>query len=307
MCGSEISHCHHYFFHRFVWQCGSVTFVWLSFIICVAPIFFSDPDPLVLKAYTPGYVQSQIDLLMRQKKFTTKLVLEKPKLPPKKTGEDPSKGGPAQDLLKGQADPVPQQSSADPTPTADPVSPSSHHTRSRDPKSVKVRKAGSVTGAIIPPEYKKQRAYRGDASKYSLKNASQLRRLQDYLWFNGSLEACLTPKDGDCLYSALKWGIDFPQEYSADLLKRQVIVTICEHPDFFLRKLEIGIKGTYGRNRLTKEEYKKKELDGTLEPDEIKDYCAPGPFSLVEYLEYIWKDGTWGDETFMAALSIQWQ
>ena len=109
------------------------------------------------------------------------------------------------------------------------------------------------------------------------------------------------------MYSALKWGIDFPQEYSADLLKRQVIVTICEHPDFFLRKLEIGIKGTYGGNRLTKEEYKKKEQDGTLEPDEIKDYSAPGPFSLVEYLEYIWKDGTWGDETFMAALSMQWQ
>ena len=195
-------------------RCGSVTFVRLLFIICAAPNFVSDPDPLVLKVYTPGYVQSQIDLLKRQKKFTTKLVLEKPKLPPKKTEEDPSKGGSAQDLLKGQVDPVPQQSS-DPTPSADPTptASSSHHTRSRDPKSVKIRKAGSSTGAIIPPEYKKQRAYRGDASKYSLKNASQLRRLQDYLWFNGSLEACLTPKDGDCLYSALKWGIDFPQEY----------------------------------------------------------------------------------------------
>ena len=44
-----------------------------------------------------------------------------------------------------------------------------------------------------------------------------------------------------------------------------------------------------------------------MEPDEIKDYSAPGPFSLVEYLEYMWKDGTWGDETFVAALSIQWQ
>ena len=28
-----------------------------------------------------------------------------------------------------------------------------------------------------------------------------------------------------------------------------------------------------------KAEYKKKEKDGTLEPDEIKDYSAPGPFS----------------------------
>ena len=318
MCGSKLRRCRRYFVRRSVWWCGSVIFVQLPFIICAAPNFVSDPDQLVLKAYTPAFVQSQIDLLKRQKKFTTKLILEKPKLPPKKSGDpakgqpaDP-KGGSAQSLLMGQSDPEPQQgsapkASADPTPTTDPVPSSSHHTRSRDPKSVKIRKAGSGTGAIIPPEYKKQRAYRGDASRYSLKNASQLRRLQDYLWFNGSLETCLTPKDGDCLYSALKWGIDFPQEYSADLLKRQVIVTICEHPDFFLRKLEIGIKGTYGGNRLTKEEYKKKEQDGTLEPDEIKDYSAPGPFSLVEYLEYIWKDGTWGDETFVAALSIQWQ
>ena len=194
----------------------------------------------MLKANTPAYVQSQIDLLKRQKKFTTKLVLEQPKLPPKKSEGDPAKGGSAQNLLKGQSDPDPQQGSAptpsaDPTPKADPVPSSSHHTRSRDPKSVKIRKAGSGTGAIIPPEYKKQRAYRGDASRYSLKNASQLRRLHDYSWFNGRFEACPTPKDGDCLYSALQWGIDFPQEYSADLLKRQVIVTVCEHPDFILR------------------------------------------------------------------------
>ena len=159
-------------------RCSSVTFVRLPFIICAAPNFVSDLDPLVLKAYTPAYVQNQIDLLKRQKKFTTKLILEKPKLPPKKSG-DPAKGQPAdpkggfaQDLLKGQSDPDLQQgsvptTSADPTPTADPVPSSSHHTRSRDPKSVKIRKAGSGAGAIIPPEYKKQKAYRGDASNLS--------------------------------------------------------------------------------------------------------------------------------------------
>ena len=83
MCGSKIHRCRHYFVHHFVRRCSSVTFVWLFFVISAAPIFFSDPDPLVFKAYTPAYVQSQIDLLKRQKKFTTKLVLEKPKLPPK--------------------------------------------------------------------------------------------------------------------------------------------------------------------------------------------------------------------------------
>ena len=161
-------------------QCGSVSFVWLPFIIRAAPNFVSDPDPLVLKAYTPAYVQSQIDLLKRQKKFTEKLVLEKPKLPPKKTGEDPSKGGSAQDLLKGQADPVPQQDPI-PTPSADPTPSTSHGTRSKDPKSIKIRKSGASAQAIIRPEYIKQRAYRGDAARYSLKNAAQLRRLQDYL------------------------------------------------------------------------------------------------------------------------------
>ena len=65
LCGSEISRCRRYFVHRFVRQCGSVTFVRLPFISCAAPNFVSDPDPLVLKAYTPAYVQSQIDLLKR--------------------------------------------------------------------------------------------------------------------------------------------------------------------------------------------------------------------------------------------------
>ena len=98
--GSQLRHCRCYFVRHSVQWCGSVTFVWLPFIISAAPNFVSDLDPLVLKAYTPGYVQSQIDLLKRQKKFTTKLVLEKPKLPPKETGEDPSKGGSAQVFLK---------------------------------------------------------------------------------------------------------------------------------------------------------------------------------------------------------------
>ena len=48
-------------------QCGSDTFVQLPFIIGVALNFVSDPDPLVLKAYTPGYVQSQIDLFEEAK------------------------------------------------------------------------------------------------------------------------------------------------------------------------------------------------------------------------------------------------
>ena len=195
----------------------------------------------MLKAYTPGYVQSQIDLLKRQKKFTTKLVLEKPKLPPKKLGKIHLKVVQHKIFLKDrlilyhskaliqhpQLILLLQQTLF------------LHPATTQGPEilnQLRSGKAGSGTGAIIPPEYKKQRAYRGDASKYSLKNASELRRLQDYLWFNGSLEACLTPKDGDCLYSALKWGIDFPQEYSADLLKRQVIVTICEHPYFFFEE-----------------------------------------------------------------------
>ena len=131
-----------------MWRCGSISFVWLPFIIRAAPNFISDPDPLVLKAYTPAYVQSQ----KRQKKFTEILVLEKPKLPPKKTGEDPSKGVSAQDLLKGQADPVPQEDPA-PTPSADPTPFTSHGTRSKDPKSIKIRKSGASAQAIIPPEY----------------------------------------------------------------------------------------------------------------------------------------------------------
>ena len=279
-----------------------------------APVFVSEPAPLVLKAYTPAFIQSQLDLLKRQKKFTEKITLEKAEIkekegepggdpdPAKEPFDDPSKQ-PAKDPGLGK-EPVqdPSPKSAEPTPVPH------HFTRSKSTsKTSKTQKSGEAAGAIMPPKYEKQKKFRGGADRYSLKNASELLRLNEYLHMNGSYEICPTPKDGDCLYSAIKWGCDFPQEYSSDLMKRQIIATMCEEPDFFLKYLYDGIAGEYGGIRLSKEEYAQRKKDGKLTADNIHDASAPGPFSFCEWMEYIWQDGTWGDEPIITAMSLQWQ
>ena len=292
----------------------------IRLLIRAAPVFISEPADLALKAYTPAFVQSQLDLLKRQKKFTAKITLQQAEIDKKKAqGEDPGQGEadpskePSQDPAKEPSkepakEPAKEPSKQpDPVPPAKSAEPSGPSTRSKDSKPSRVQKKGAAAGAIMPPKYERQRKFRGGADRYSLKNASELLRLTEYLHLNGNYEICPTPKDGDCLYSAIKWGCDFPQEYSSDLMKRQIIVTMCQEPDFFLKYLYDGIAGEYGGVRLTKEEYEQKKKDKDLSADQIHDYSAPGPFSFCEWLEYIWQDGTWGDEPIITALSLQWQ
>ena len=289
----------------------------LQCLICVAPVFVAELAPLELKAYTPAFVQSQLDLLKRQKKFTEKITLQKAEIK-KKEGEPGGDPDPAKDPAKEPSEDPSKQPDKDPglgkEPTQDPSKsaepvPSLHHfTRSRSTsKTSKTQKSGESAGAIMPPKYEKQKKFRGGADRYSLKNASELLRLNEYLHINGNYEICPTPKDGDCLYSAIKWGCDLPQEYSSDLMKRQIIATMCEEPDFFLKYLYDGIAGEYGGIRLSKEEYAQRKKDGKLTPDNIHDASSPGPFSFCEWMEYIWQEGTWGDESIITAISLQWQ
>ena len=284
----------------------------LRCLICAAPVFFVEPADLELKAYTPAFVQSQLDLLKRQKKFTEKITLVQDEIDKEKQSDVPGQGEPDPSKDPSQEPSKDPGKEPDPAPGQPPVNPavpstSGPSTRSKDPKTGRIKKSGVAAGAIMPPKYEKQRKFRGGADKYSLKNASELLRLGEYLHMNGSYEICPTPKDGDCLYSAVKWGCDFPQEYSSDMMKRQLIVTMCENPDFFLQYLYDGIAGEYGGVRLSKEKYEQKRKDNELTPDQIHDYSAPGPFSFCEWLEYIWQDGTWGDESVITALSLQWQ
>ena len=71
--------------------------------------------------------------------------------------------------------------------------------------------------------------------------------------------------------------------------------------------LHVHIKGNYGHVRLTKSQYRKKDRDGTLTPQERSDFNEPGPFSLVSYLEAFLDKVFYGDEITLVLISMMWQ
>ena len=158
----------------------------------------------------------------------------------------------------------------------------------------------------IPPKYSKQ-VYRGAASVFSLANASQLSRIGDYLWLNAEMELCSTPKDGACLYHAVRHGIDLPQECVYQILKRQLLVWLAQNARFGYELFHPTIQLIYGSEKLPQEKYDALKASNKLTKKQIEDQAMPGPFSYLTYLKHQLKDDTWADEVMVAAMSMMWQ
>ena len=60
------------------------------------------------------------------------------------------------------------------------------------------------------------------------------------------------------MFSAIKWGADFPTEYVTPLMRRDIVVFLAENADYFYHLFEDCIKGNYGGLRLSREEYLQK-------------------------------------------------
>ena len=245
---------------------------------CVA-----EAAPLQLKCYTPGYVQAAIDNLRTNDLYIKKLQLTRQE---KKTADEPG-----------------------PEPST-----SGHDTRgaSKEPEEVEnpVKKAMGFKDFIrgkAPPAYQSAAALRGPAREFSLSNTQELTRLTAYLYLNGKYDLYSTPKDGACMFSAVRWGCDIPVEYVTPLFRRDLVVFLAENADYFYHELEQTILGTYGGLRLTREEYLQKTKAGTITPSEEFEYNHPGPFSYQEYLQYLLLDTTWGDEALIVTMSKRWQ
>ena len=271
--------------------CGSCGYVpqWCGYVhrLCgyvQSFLRFSESAPLVLKAYTPAYVQASLDALQGNALYTQKLVLKRalPKQP-----EDPAAGTSKEPThaTRGASAPPP-----------DPVNLVKEH----------MGYSSHIRGKT-PPAFKQAEFLRGPAKEFSLANVQVLAQLTAYLYLNGKYDLVSTPKDGSCLFSSVKWGCDMPTEFVTPLFRRQLVVFLAENAGFFFNELEVHIKGNYGGIRLTREEYLRKTHDGTITPAEEYDYCHPGPFSYAEYLEYLLKDATWGDEVLIVTMSMMWQ
>ena len=240
--------------------------------------FVVESAPLEIRGLTPGFVQAALDHLLLNDLYTKKLELGR--LGP----SDKDKDQPA------------------------------HDTRGASNEKEVVNKvvqamgySKDIRGKMPKPFSSRTEALRGSAKDFSLANAHELTMLTAYLYLNGKYDLFSTPKDGSCLFSACKWGADFPAEYVNPLMRRDLVCFIAEHAAFFYELFELHIKGVYGGLRLSKEEYEQKRKDKTITPSEEYEYHHPGPFSFKEYLEYILLDGTWGDEIMIVAMSLRWQ
>ena len=93
--------------------------------------------------------------------------------------------------------------------------------------------------------------------------------------------------------------MDCPLELSSTHLRRQIVVTVAENPEFFWPVLALHMKGNYGHLRLDKATYDQKKTQ-----QEKEDYECPGPFSLIGYLKALLKRKFWGDEMALMISSM---
>ena len=113
-------------------------------------------------------------------------------------------------------------------------------------------------------------------------------RLLEYLHMNGEYKPVQVQRRGACQYTSFWWGIDCPMEFTNTHLRRQLVMELIKHKEFFFPILHEHIAMNYGALRLSAQEYKAKCHDGSIMEEEREVYNDPGPFSFRTYLEHIW-------------------
>ena len=155
-----------------------------------------------------------------------------------------------------------------------------------------------VEGEVLP-HFLEQASYSSHAStSLCLENQEQYTRLAHYMYSWGRYHCVPVAPDGSCLFSSLRRIISAPFEYRNIHLRRQLVVTLANHKEFFFYLLKEHIWGTYGFPRLSEEEYQQKYADGLN---------CPGPFSFHSYLSALLDPEMWGDEQVLCLCSMMWQ
>ena len=101
--------------------------------------------------------------------------------------------------------------------------------------------------------------------------------------------------------------MDTPLEWSNTHLRCQVVAHIVRHVQFLFPLIAVHIQGNYGHLRISETEYNDKMDDSTTIQQEREDYEAPGPFSLVTYLQAMLKGDFYADEITLIVISMMWQ
>ena len=238
-------------------------------------LVFAESGDLPLRMVSKSFLQAQLDKLKTVEKYTVPLTMEKAEVVKKHDGgdgEQPSKK----------------------TKEGDPSAPSLLQPEDDMVKSV-IRSEDRILGRKPSKRKAPFKGGKHTAEVFGLQNLSEVTELQEYLELNGNYHLKHVPKDGSCFWSSVLEQILYPAEYQYMMLKRQMVLTVTEHPEFFFNALGFHIKSQYGIERLTPEEYSKKVEDNTITQQELADQDSPGPFSFVGYLEYLLEPKTWGD------------
>ena len=160
----------------------------------------------------------------------------------------------------------------------------------------------------VPPHFPEQASYSSHAStSLCLENQEQYTRLAHYMYSQGGYDCVPVAPDGSCMFSSLRRVISAPFEYRNIHLRRQLVVTLANHKEFFFNLLKEHIRGTYGFPRLSDEEYQQKYDEGLLTDQEVQDHNCPGPFSFHSYLSALLNPEMWGDEQVLCLCSMMWQ
>ena len=243
-----------------------------------SPLNLSEADDVALQMVSLPYLQAEIDKLKIQEKYAQ--VLELGQFTREEIEQNRMQ---AQQKQKGK--------------------------RIEPPKKVIDFKNVSEKVLEKKPQERKNIFKSGEqaAQVYGLSSLLDLCKLQEYLEVNRGFQLKYVPKDGTCMWQAVVECLNTPLEYQYQMLKRQVVLTMTEHPEFFFNLLDDHIKGQYGPKWLPAEEYKRKLKEGTLTRAQKEDQFVPGPFSFCSYLEYILKDSSWGDQGTLLVISFMWQ
>ena len=159
-----------------------------------------------------------------------------------------------------------------------------------------------------PPQFPEQTSYSSHASSsLCLDNQEQYSRITHYMNSRGGYDCVPVAPDGSCMFSSLRRIISAPFEYRNIHLRRQLVIMLANHKEFFFNLLKEHIRGTYGFPRQDEEEYQQRYRDGILMDQEVHDHNCPGPFSFHSYLMALLSPDMWGDEQVLCLCSMLWQ
>ena len=162
--------------------------------------------------------------------------------------------------------------------------------------------------ATVPDEIPSEREYSTHASlALGLPSQEAYTRQTRYLHSHRQLDIIPVEALGNCLFSAIRRAIDVPLEYQNVHLRRQLVMLLANHHEFFLPLLKPSLRATYEHIRMDQDTYDQRFNAGQLSQTEIDDQNYPSLFSYMGYMRALLQDGFWGNEICLTLTSMMFQ